>query len=305
MAASSCLEPVDCVIVGAGPAGLVAAIYLARFRRRIVLVDAGASRAALIPCTHNFPGFPDGISGAELLARLRAQAARHGVSPQAATVSALSRSDGVFHAAIGADAITARTVILATGVDDRHPDIPGLREATLTGCVRWCPVCDGYEVADQDVALIAGAEDAARHALFLRTFTRRLTLFVHGAEALDAESREQLRRADIGVIDGPIRQIRAHARGRVAVLGDTGEERFFDTVYPIVGCHPRSDIAAALNPEVDDIGELKVDERQQTSVAGLYAAGDIVKALNQIAVGAGHAAIAATAIHNRLPHNPR
>jgi thioredoxin reductase (NADPH) len=259
------------VIIGAGPAGLVAATYLARFRRRIVLVDAGASRAALIPCTHNFPGFPDGISGTELLARLRAQAARHGASPQAATVSALSRSDGVFHAAIGADAIAARSVILATGVDDRHPDIPGLREATLSGCVRWCPVCDGYEVADQDVALIASATDAARHALFLRTYTRRLTLFVHGTDTLDGDSREQLRRADIRVIDGPIRQIRAQGRGHVAVHGDAGEEHRFDTVYPILGCHPRSDVAAALNPEVDDIGELKVDERQQTSVAGLYA----------------------------------
>src|SRR5690348_2999702 len=95
----------DCLIVGAGPAGLTAAIYLARFRRNFVLADAGASRAALIPCTHNCPGFPDGVSGAELLSRLQAQAEKYGAIPRRANISDLQRDDTGFVAKAGSEFI--------------------------------------------------------------------------------------------------------------------------------------------------------------------------------------------------------
>src|SRR3954471_11121650 len=98
-------ENVDCLVVGAGPAGLTAALYLARYRRRFILADAGGSRASLIPCTHNYPGFPAGISGLDLLARLRAQAERYGAVVTHGTVSDLARSDNGFTARLGATTI--------------------------------------------------------------------------------------------------------------------------------------------------------------------------------------------------------
>ncbi len=116
----------DCLIVGGGPAGLTAAIYLVRFRRRTMLIDAGDSRAALIPKSHNFPGFPDGISGGEILSRLNAHAVRYGAGVERGTVSDLRcREDGLFEATAGGRRLTARRVILATGVIDNMPEIDG------------------------------------------------------------------------------------------------------------------------------------------------------------------------------------
>ena len=112
----------DCLIIGAGPAGLTAATYLARFRRRILLLDAGSPRAALIPTTHNFPGFPKGVSGEELLALLREQASVHGVEVTEARVDSIERRPDGFSACAGDRSWDARNVILATGV--RETNIP-------------------------------------------------------------------------------------------------------------------------------------------------------------------------------------
>jgi len=296
----------DCLIVGAGPAGLTAAIYLARYRRRILLVDAGQSRAALIPITHNYPGFPHGISGTGLLTRLSRQAARYDVHVRRGTVKALSRQGDEFIAEIDADRVTASTVVLATGVIDTQPGIADVREATLSGCVRWCPICDGYDVTDQSVALLAHAANGFEHALFLRTYTRRLTLFVQpGGDALDRDQRLRLEQAGIGLIEEPVTQIRRVGEQRIALRLAGGQELSFDTLYPMLGCTARTDLAKTLGVRVGDSDELWVDAQQCTSVPGLYAAGDVVNALNQMNVGTAHAAIAATAIHNALNDNYR
>src|SRR5918993_69702 len=156
----------DTLIIGAGPGGLTAAIYLARFRRQVRLVSAGASRAELIPATHNFPGFPAGVSGAALLARLQEQAENHGVQVTRGRVEDLQREGEGFVALIDGQRVQARAVLLATGVLDLHPDFSGLQEATLAGLVRWCPICDGYEVLDQAIGLIAPGRSGLDHALF-------------------------------------------------------------------------------------------------------------------------------------------
>lgn len=295
----------DALIVGAGPAGLTAAIYLARFRRRIIVIDSGQSRAALIPITHNYPGFPGGISGADLLERLREQALRFGVDVQRGTVDALSRQHEGFVADMDGQPITARTVILATGVADKRPDMTDIRAATLGGCLRWCPICDGYEVTDQNVAVLSTAENGPAHALFLRTFTPRLTLFIPpGNGALTPEQRRSIEQAGIRVVEERIAKIgMAEVRG-VAIRLRGGDELVFDALYPMLGSDARDQLGTRLGARCSD-GELLVDHHQQTSVPGLYAAGDVVKALNQMSVGTAHAAIAATAIHNVLAENHR
>lgn len=298
----------DCLIIGAGPAGLTAALYLARYRRRIEVADAGHSRAALIPTTHNYPGFPDGISGTDLLERLRAQAFRYGVQMRPGTVDELHQEDG-FTAILGQDRIRASTVLLATGVVDRQPDIaslPDMRLATLAGRVRWCPICDGYEVLDREVGLIAPADSGVTHALFLRTYARRLTLIMHPGEAtLDATDRTRLQTIGVRIVETPITHVRLADIDQVAVGFDDGLELRFDALYPMLGSIAQSNLATRLGARCDEKGELIVDEEQRTSVPGLYAAGDLVKALNQMSVGMAHAATAATAIHNVLDDNPR
>lgn len=295
---------IDCAIVGAGPAGLTAAVYLARFRRKLRIFDAGESRAALIPVSHNYPGFPSGISGADLLARLREQCRRYGVEVEMRRIESIGQCDGAF-ALHGNDlSVFASTVILATGVEDLKPDLPGWREATLSTAVRWCPVCDGFEGTDQSIALLAGADDGFRHALFLRTYTRNVTLLVQpGGRALTSDQRLELDRLGIRVIEQAITRMRAAADVKIDV--GNGGTLTFDALYPMVGCSPRTELLKGLNPKNDANDMLWVDEHQCTSIHGLYAAGDVVHALNQMTVGTAHAATAATAVHHGLPRNYR
>ena len=295
--------PVDCLIVGAGPAGLITATYLARYRRSVKLIDAGSSRASLIPMSHNYPGFPDGISGDEILMRLRAQAQRYGVEITAGVVDRLSRQDDdYFTGSYGANSVQAATVVLATGVIDIEPELPKLLNAIKQGYVRHCPICDGYEVIDQKVAVIGYGEHLIKEALFIRHYTADLTLFSLGrAIELNDEQCKQLSNQGIRIIEDPIAEVFIEGRKIAALRGADGKVHRFDTLYSALGTKVRSDLARDLGVECDERGDLLVDQRRlQTSIPSLYAVGDVVNGLNQISVAAGHAAIAATAIHHKL-----
>jgi len=297
----------DCVVVGAGPAGLTAALYLARYRRNFVLLDGGPSRAELIPVSHNLPGWPQGCSGATMLERMREQALRHEVDIREGRAETALHADQGFVLRVGEQKLHAQTLILATGIVDQHPDFEGLRAATLAGVVRWCPICDGFEVLDQRVALLAPAKAGLAHAEFLRTYTQELTLFaLPDSEGLAPEEIERLESAQIELVTDPLISCRANAEGEgIELVLGSGETRHFDTLYPMQGSSAQCELATQLGARRSENGDILVDAHQQTSVPGLYAIGDVVNALNQISVALGHAAIAATAVHNRLPSNFR
>lgn len=296
----------DCVVIGGGPAGLSVAIYLARFRRNIKLIDAGNSRASLIPLSRNYPGFPEGIAGPELLERLRAQALRYGVQVTQGTVDRLEKlDDGDFLVFLGNDLgnkpIRARTVILASGLRDIEPHMPEIRQAIQRGQIRYCPVCDGYEAIGRKVAVIGYGHHCVREAAFIRHFTDDLTVLTLGQEMkLSDEDREFLRQKNIRLIEEPIDEISLVGDKIEALRMRSGVAHRFDAIYSMLGIKVRSELAQALCAQCDDDGNLIVDTHLQTSVPGLYAAGDVVSGLNQISIATGHAAIAATAIHNSL-----
>ena len=293
----------DVLVIGAGPAGLTAAIYLARFCRSVILVDAGQSRALRIPVTHNYPGFSSGISGLHLLHRLRRQALHYRVHVHEGTVKSLSAGRGGFVATVGDIVVLAKRVLLATGVLDKVPAIEGLKEADAAGRLRWCPVCDAFEVMGKEVAVCSDASHGPGHAMFLRTYTSRVTLFVHDSlEQLSNDARCAMQTGSVRVVEEPILKIKtgAEAGAGLTIRLRSGTEMYFNTLYPMLGSLPQDKLATELGATCAG-GELLVDEHQQTSVPGLYAAGDVVKALNQMSVGVGHAAVAATAIHNSLP----
>lgn len=310
MSASATDRAADALIVGAGPAGLTAATYLARFRRRIAVVDGGGSRARWIPTSHNCPGFPFGVTGPELLHRMREQAETYGATITPGRILELRRdpdADGFLARDGHGRDWRARHVILATGIVDRMPDIEGgmprLEAAIAAGAVRLCAICDGYEARDERIAVLAPAEAAVRHALFLRTFSRTVTAVSTGDASMPATLAARAEAARIALLPRP--RLLRHADAGCSMLFDDGSERAFDTVYPVLGADAQSQLALGLGAEVDDNGELVVDDNLQTSVEGLYAIGDVVDVLNQISVAVGHAAIAATAVHNRLPDNFR
>ncbi len=295
-------EPLDALIIGAGPAGLTAAVYLGRFRRRFGVVESHESRAAWIPTSHNLPGFPDGLPGVELLARLRAQAERYGAPIRRAHVEGLERKDGLFLATLeSGETLAARKVLLATGVVDNEPKVDAFKDGVAKGLVRICPICDGYEATDKRIGVIGAGEKAVREALFLRTYSSDLTVIHVGAPSnLDEQSRRTLEIAGIGLIETPIDAVVIEPEDVAAFDFGKGEVRRFDTIYSVLGSTPRATLAWSLGVEADPAGCLHVNEHQETSVPGLYAAGDLVRGLSQIAVAEAEAAIAATDIHNRL-----
>lgn len=299
--ASSDPDMLDAIVVGAGPAGLSAAIYLARFKRAFRVVHDDQSRAGWIPLSHNHPGFPDGVSGVDLMAAMAAQARRYGAVIGPGVVSGLTATGDGFSMRIDGELHTARTVLLATGVLDRAPDLLGVAEAVRNGLVRICPICDGFEVQGQALAVIGDDAQGAREAAFLTTYSDRITL-IHVGEpgALGDEERRGLDEAGIEVVEAPIQSVNLD-NDRIAALCFTdGGPRVFDAIYSALGTRPRSELAVEAGARIADDGSLIVDDHQETTIRGLFAAGDLVRGLNQISTAQGEAAIAATAIHNRL-----
>jgi thioredoxin reductase (NADPH) len=295
------LSPLDCVIVGGGPAGLTAAIYLMRYRRTAQVIDGGGSRASLIPLSHNYPGFPEGIRGKDLLNRMRSQAARYGAQISDGVVDRVEKKDGSFTVYCDGQAIAARTVILATGALDIEPNLPDVPNAIAQGFLRHCPICDGYEVIGKAVAVIGDDTHGVNEALFLKTYTDKLSMLTLGNSArLTEEDRQRLAKANIALIEQPVIEVDMQGRLITGLRLADGSELHVDSVYSALGTRVRSDLARQIGANHDN-DCLVVSHAMETSVPGLYAAGDVVKGMSQICVASGHAAIAATAIHRHLP----
>jgi alkyl hydroperoxide reductase subunit AhpF len=171
-------EDLDCMVIGGGPAGLTAALYFARFRRRFLVIDAGASRAAWIPTSHNIPFFAAGISAPEILQRQRETAQRYGVRILNGTATSRERRDDGFVATVnaaqgGSLQVAARRVLLATGAVDIEPDLPDVRDAVQRGLVRYCPICDEYESRDMKIAVIGHGAAGLGEAVFIAHLFRQ------------------------------------------------------------------------------------------------------------------------------------
>ena len=296
-------EPLDCIVIGGGPAGLTAAIYLARFHLRILVVDAGKSRASWIPCSHNHAGFPDGINGKELLERMRAQAQKYGAKIVQDRVTKLDHDEesGLFTATWGSGCLQARSVLLATGVTNRKPpmDEDLHDEALSRGLIRYCPICDGYEVTDKKVGVIGSDSHGVAEALFIRSFTADVTLIAPDqAVDLKAEDREKLEAAKIPFVNGPAHAV---AAAKDCIVIETAEGTYtFDSVYPALGSDTHTQLAEMVGATRSDDDCITVDTHQRTSVAGLYAAGDVVLGLDQISHAMGEGGVAATTVRNDL-----
>ena len=296
----------DCLIIGAGPAGLTAALYLARFQRRFAVVDSGDSRAVWIPRSHNIPFFARGIPGPDLLARQWASLGGYGAEIKSGAVCRLERDGERFAAAIrnaGGEErrIEARRVLMATGAVDVDPGLPNLPNAVQHGLVRYCPICDGYEARGRRIAVIGHGARGLDEAVFIaRTYSSDVTLLTLGRDMrLDAAQRDKVGRHRVKVVEHPIATLTVEGDKIGAMQGANGEEHRFDVLYSALGLHYRSELAVGLGAKCDPSGALEVDDHGQTTVRGLYAAGDVVRGLAQIAVALGQGAVAATAIHNR------
>ncbi len=252
--------------------------------------------------SHNYPGFL-GISGHELLVRLREQALKYGALVQTGEVELVGPKPDGFVVECRTGIQHARFVVLATGLVDESPAVEGLEDLSSLGLIRYCPICDGYEATDKRIAVLGPIEAAANKALFLRTYSSNVRLYALDNPSDQLILSQKLLAAGVQLAGPPVRVVQH--RGAMRVFVEDHDSYEADIIYPALGCRVRSQLATTIGARCAELGNLSVDEHQQTTVERLYAVGDVVTDLHQLAVGVGHAAIAATHIHNRLPSHYR
>jgi thioredoxin reductase (NADPH) len=192
-------------------------------------------------------------------------------------------------------------VLLATGVQNRRPSIDeALHDTAMReGFIRYCPVCDGFEVTDLNVGVIGTGSRGLGEAVFLRSYTKRVTLVApDGDHELDDEERRTAAKHGIRLVDGTA-HVQSIDDGQIVVEAG-GALLNFDTLYPALGSDTNSSLAIAIGADTNDVGCIKVDSHQRTSVPGLYAAGDVVIGLDQISHAMGEGGVAASTIRNDL-----
>ena len=291
----------DCVIVGGGPAGLSAAVYMGRFRRSTLVVDAQEGRWTYGQRNDNYLGFPGGVTARRLHRLGREQAARFGVRFRQAEVTAIARSRDGFHLRLGSrHEVQGRTVIWATGVHDLWPDCPGARR--LVGKRLFtCIVCDGWRARVRPVLLLGDTDRAVSTALQFLTYTSDITLLSSDKGRISGGCREKLAASRISFLEGAVRRVPVKDGGITSVRLDDGRELKPELMFALYGSRPKTELLRPLAVALARNGHVRTDEKNRTSVPGLFAAGDVNnKHSHQVASAVHEGAEAAQAANHAL-----
>jgi thioredoxin reductase (NADPH) len=280
----------DCLIVGGGPAGLSAAVYMGRFLRKTLVLDAGEGRSSFEQVNENYLGFPDGVKVRELRDLGRRQAQRFGVEFEDCRVDRLERIDDHrhFRAHTSNGEFSSRTVILCTGVCDIWPDIPGIEEH-VGKTLFWCITCDGFRSFDKRLVLFGRNDDAATSALQFLNYTQKI-FFVTPPGKLDCsdEKVKAMEEHGIEMVGGVPKQVLGSPEKIEGVLLEDGRCLPADMMFSLLGCVPQNRLARDVGAECSPGGYVKVDEEGYTNVPGLFAAGDLSKMHSHQVVSAAH-----------------
>ena len=296
----------DVVVVGGGAAGLSGAVALARSRRSVLVVDGGEPRNGPADHVHNFLT-RDGASPAQLYALGRAEVARYGGHVEAARVTSLGRDGELFRVEVGGHAVNARRLLVATGLHDELPDVPGLAE--LWGAdVLHCPYCHGWEVRDKRVGILATGPGAVHQALLFRQLTPHVTVFRHTAAPFAAHQAGQLGALGIPVIDGVVAQVEAADRRLTGVRLDGGPRVALDALIVAPKFVANADLLAPFGLTPDEVSvdgqviatQIAADPAGATSVPGIYVAGNVASPQAQVMTSAAAGLMAGAAINMDL-----
>ena len=329
-------DPFDCAIVGGGPAGLSAALYLGRLRRSTLVIDDREGRSLWSQRNHNYLGFPDGVEAAELRRLGRLQTVRYGTRFWNGQVEHVREEDGCFVLEVAAsddsDAGTdenieredglgarlgegrirrtrvahARTVIIATGVADGFPEFTG-RDECVGKTLFWCTICDGYEALDRSTLVLGRDEEAVSTALQLLEFTERVAL-VAGEPRFEVEE-DRLAQARAEGIDVHAARVADYMNRDGCITGIAlDDERHTridaDRVFVVADKFPKNDLAKQLGLDLDELGYILTDHEQKTSRTGVYAAGDVTRLHNHQVSSAVHEGGMAAAAANYELYRP-
>jgi thioredoxin reductase len=301
----------DCIVIGAGPAGLSAALFLARYRRRVLTFHNSSPRNLYSHGVHGFLGH-DGIMPQELLTRGRDEVTKYGGLVIEGCVTKVERV-GEEHfcvqtgdeneATTDEKTFDARRILLATGLRDLTPDCSGFTDFYGV-TVHHCPDCDGYEVSDKRVAVLSRGHEGIGFTLNLLTWTERLTLLTNGDEGdINQEHKEKLAHFSIPVMNQRIARLEGDVKTKLIerVRFEGGETLDCDALFFNLGTEMSGDLHEQLGCKLDEeCGLVRVDDEQQTSVRGVYAAGDMTPHSQLAVVAAAEGAMAAIQIHKSL-----
>ncbi len=295
-------KDLDLIIVGGGPAGLTAYIYAARARLRTALVErlSPGGQVLVTDWVENYPGFPEGISGAELMEKFSAQARALGLKPVLDEAVGLTVEEDLrfVHLASG-QILVAPAVIVATGASPKKLGVPGETELTGKG-VSYCATCDGPFFRDEVIAVVGGGNTAVQESLFLTRFARKIYL-IHRRDQLRATKILQERALAHPKIEFLWNTVVTEIVGREKVEGvriknvKTGEEKVLPVggIFIFIGIKPQTEWLNG-TVAVDEGGFIVTDSEMRTSLPGVFAAGDVrAKACRQIVTAAGDGATAA------------
>ncbi len=297
----------DVGVVGAGPAGLTAALYTTRTGLDTIVIDRGGGRAAMMTDTHNVIGITEAVSGNELLATARDQIQGYGATYERGLVESVeplgSANDG-FRLHTADESYLVRRVVLATGFTDERPDPPLPR--TGRG-LHWCLHCDAFMFVDEPVYVMGTGDSAAYVAMIMLNFTDGVSLLTRGEPpAWSDETDELLRNHPVEIVTSEITGMNNGEDGWLESFEFAdGTERAFRGGFPMLGADYHADLADELALERTDDGTVAVDEAGRTSLEGVYAVGDLTPGHNQIPVAMGEGANAGLAIHTELRAFPK
>ena len=293
-------EPRDVIIVGGGPAGLSAAMWLGRYQRRVLLFDAGEPRNEPAWAVHGYPGIVD-PSPLELRRRLQQQALGEGVETRAGEVVRIDGGKDEFTAhTAGGDSHPARRVILAYGLRDYLPEIEGLDELYGTS-VFHCPDCDGPSFADTHIGVIGWNRYGAKLALYLRHWTPRITLLTNGRDLdIGDDDARVMTSSGITVVTERVSRVEGHGGNLTQAEFDGRDPLRLDAVFFHLGSEPRCELAEQLRCDLDEDGYVIVDKGQETSNPGVHAIGDITGHPHLASIAAAEGVRAALAVHRSL-----
>jgi thioredoxin reductase (NADPH) len=283
----------DCAIIGGGPAGLSAAIYMGRMRRSVVVIDDDKGRSNWHQVNRNYLGFVDGIHARSLREVGEKQASKYGVRflPARATTASYVGEEGpdrIFTIETNDGIVRARTLILCTGVKDRFPEFDGSEEC-IGQSMFWCIICDGYESIGKKIVVLGHNERAASLALQLKVFTDDITL-VSWDEPFNLEESifGRLREHNIPTHDSGCNLFTCSQGQLETIKLENGTELELDMVFVAQWIEPNTQLAQQLDVYLDQHGYIVADAEQCTNVGGVYAAGDVTKLNNHQITSAVH-----------------
>jgi thioredoxin reductase len=293
----------DAVVIGGSFAGMSAAMHLARARRRVLVVDAGRPRNRFAPASHGFPG-QDGRAPAAILDTLRAEVLAYPTAAFAADQATHARAtaDGFEVALASGPTVAARRLVLAIGVTDDLPEIPGVRERWGVS-VLHCPYCHGYEVADRRFGVLARGEMAVHQALLVTDWSADVTLFTHGVLEPDEEQRAALAERRVRVEDRPVAALLGEGTELSGVRLADGAVVAVDALFTTLRTRMASPLADQLGCAFDEgpFGlVIRTDARKQTTVPGVFAAGDAARVPPNATLAAADGVLAGTGAHQSL-----